>query len=53
MTELQEPSVPMCHSARDGDCIWEDCPQAKDWKTYCPYAAEWERYWTANGDDFR
>ena len=52
-TSPKEPTVPQCHSDRDGDCDWEDCPQAKNWQTYCPYARAWETYWIENGDDFR
>lgn len=40
-----EPKVPHCHAGRDGDCYWDECPQLKDYKSYCPYAAAWEDYW--------
>lgn len=31
-----------CHSARDGDCVWEECPQLRDGEPeksgrHCPY----------------
>ncbi len=26
----KEPSVIRCRAAKDGDCIWEDCPQLRD-----------------------
>ena len=25
-----EPEPPRCHAARDGDCIWQHCPQLRD-----------------------
>ena len=48
----REPTVPRCHSGRDGDCFWDKCPQAVDYKSYCPYAAAWEKHYEANGDDY-
>src|SRR5690349_20093695 len=26
-----------CHSEEDGECYWEHCPQAVEWKSSCPY----------------
>ena len=25
-----------CHSQRDGDCIWQHCPQNKKYLSHCP-----------------
>jgi len=51
---MKPPNVPECRAARDGDCIWKECPQAKDYQSYCPYAKAWEEYLDAirsNADD--
>ncbi len=40
MTEPEKEN--RCHAARDGDCIWQDCPQNRDGEPrksgrHCPY----------------
>lgn len=40
---------PHCHSDRDGDCDWQDCPQLKVYRTYCPFAKFWESLYEAEG----
>lgn len=52
----EKPGCPHCHAGRDGDCDWQDCPQERDNEPktsgrYCPYAAAWEDYWTAETGD--
>ena len=32
-----------CQADSDGDCNWSECPQAKDYQSYCPIAAENEK----------
>lgn len=46
---IDEPMVPHCHAARDGECMWEECPQEKDGEPsktgrHCPYDAAWTKY---------
>lgn len=30
---------PRCHAGRDGDCVWELCPQMRSRKPHCPLDA--------------
>lgn len=43
----------MCQSQRDGDCDWEQCPQAIDHKPYCPLAKAWEAWADRNLENYR
>lgn len=45
-TDLTAPE-PSCHAGKDGDCIWEECPQLRDDEPEksgrsCPLE-DWER----------
>lgn len=36
---MSRGASPRCHASAarfDGECIWEECPQAKDWQPRCP-----------------
>lgn len=42
--EDPEESGNNCHSGTDGDCIWEHCPQERDYRPICPlYVQDPER----------
>jgi hypothetical protein len=32
--------VKRCHAASDGECDWQSCPQKREYKSYCPLAAQ-------------
>lgn len=32
--------VKLCHAASDGECDWQKCPQKREYKSYCPLAAQ-------------
>jgi len=32
--------VKRCHAGGDGECNWQECPQKRDYKSYCPLAGQ-------------
>jgi hypothetical protein len=39
---------PQCHAGKDGDCLWEKCPQLRDNEPrlsgrHCPLAQTWRK----------
>jgi hypothetical protein len=49
MADEREP--PACRAARDGDCIWTECPQLKVYRDHCPLDAAWQAWHEKNGSD--
>ena len=46
-----------CHSGRDGDCVWSECPQLRDnepEKTgrHCPHDLAVMRFFESIGEDY-
>ncbi|KKM94146.1 hypothetical protein LCGC14_1201250 [marine sediment metagenome] len=46
LEEVPEEADPYCHAGKDGDCIWDGCPQEannrKNYQSWCPLAKKEE-----------